>query len=58
MMSLSLQEAAEHGEIIISEATYERVRDMVNIERIERPFRGETELHTMYKVTGIKRKKH
>ena len=53
-----LQEAAEHGEIMISKATYERVHDMVSVERIERPFRGETEPQIMYKVIGIKRKGH
>jgi adenylate cyclase len=53
-----LQESAEKGEIIISEATYERVKDRFEVERVERPFRGGTELHSMYKVLGFKRKKN
>ena len=52
-----LQEAADHGEIIISEAAYERVKDRVEAERVERTFRGETGKHTVYRVKGFKRRK-
>ncbi len=52
-----LQEAAEHGEIILSEATYRRVHDRVEVQRLERPFRGEQTPRTMYKVLGFKRKR-
>jgi adenylate cyclase len=51
-----LQEAAEHGEIIISPATYERLKDRLHTEQVSRSFRGDTEQHVMYKVLGIKRK--
>ncbi len=51
-----LQEAAEPGEIIISEATYERVHERFDVERIARPLRGEAEPRTMYKVLGFKRR--
>ncbi len=51
-----LQETAERGEIVISEATYDRVRDKIEVERLERPFRGEEVPHIMYKVLGFKRK--
>jgi class 3 adenylate cyclase/GAF domain-containing protein len=53
-----LQEAAERGEIIISEATYQRVRDRIDAERIQRPFRGETQPQVMYRVRGFKRRKN
>ena len=52
-----LQEAAEQGEIIISEAAYERVKDRVEAEAVERVFRGETDTHTVYRVRGFKRRK-
>lgn len=50
-----LQECAQGGEIIISQATYERVRDRVDCELIERQLRGESEAMKMYKVLGLKR---
>ncbi len=53
-----LQETAERGEIIISEATYQRVRDRIDAERIQRPFRGETQPQIMYRVRGFKRRKN
>lgn len=53
-----LQEAAERGEIIISEATYQRVHDRIDAERIQRPFRGETQPQVMYRVRGFKRRKN
>ena len=52
-----LQEATEQGEIIISEATYERVKDRVEAEAVERVFRGETGTHMVYRVRGFKRRK-
>ncbi len=52
-----LQEAAEHGEIVLSEATYQRVKDRVEVEQVERPYRGDTVPHVMYKVLGFKRKR-
>ncbi len=51
-----LQEAAERGEVIISEATYQLVHDRFEIERIERPFRGETQPRVMYRILGFRRK--
>lgn len=52
-----LQETAEHGEIIISEAAYQRVHDRIEAEKLERAFRGETEKRVMYRVLGFKRKR-
>ncbi len=51
-----LQEAAERGEIIISEATYQRVRDRIDAEPVQRPFRDDPGLHTVYRVIGFKRR--
>jgi len=52
-----LQETAEHGEIIISEAAYQRVHDRIEAEKLERAFRGETEKRVMYRVLGFRRKR-
>lgn len=52
-----LQEAAEPGEIMLSEATYQRVYERIKAEKVERPFRGESTPHVMYKVLGFKRRK-
>lgn len=52
-----LQETAEHGEIIISEAAYQRVHDRIEAEKLERSFRGETEKRVMYRVLGFRRKR-
>jgi len=51
-----LQEAAERGEIIISEATYQRVRDRIDVEPVQRPFRSDARPHTVYRVLGFKRR--
>ncbi|MBN1966073.1 MAG: GAF domain-containing protein [Anaerolineae bacterium] len=51
-----LQEAAEPGEIIMSEATYRRVYDRIEAEQVERPFRGESTPHAMYRVLGFRRR--
>lgn len=51
-----LQETAERGEILISEETYNRVRNHIEAELTERPFRGEEITQKMYKVIGFRRK--
>lgn len=51
-----LQEAAERGEIIISEATYQRVRDRIDAEPVQRSFRDDPGPHTVYRVIGFKRR--
>ncbi len=51
-----LQEAAERGEIIISEATYQRVRDRIDAEPVQRLFRDDASPHTVYRVIGFKRR--
>lgn len=52
-----LQENALAGEIIISENTYERVRDLFVAEPLEpRKVKGYTGFQVMYRVTGIVRR--
>jgi len=47
-----LQECADGGEIILSEATYQLVKDRIQCERTERQFRGEDKFVEVYKVLG------
>ena len=51
-----LQEAAERGEILISEETYDRIKNRIEAQQVERTFRGEDTPRTMYKVVGFRRK--
>ncbi|MBN1200450.1 MAG: GAF domain-containing protein [Anaerolineae bacterium] len=53
-----LQENALAGEIIISEHTYERVRDLVTVEALEpRKVKGYTDFQVMYLVTGVQKRR-
>ncbi|NDJ75601.1 MAG: GAF domain-containing protein [Chloroflexi bacterium] len=54
-----LQENADGGEIIISQNTYDRVRDLFTVEALEpRKVKGYTDFTVMYRVTGVvKRRK-
>jgi len=53
-----LQENAAAGEIIISETTYELVRDLFEAEPLEpRKIKDHADFHVMYRVTDIKRRR-
>ncbi len=52
-----LQENALAGEIIISQNTYDRVKDVFAAEAIEpRKVKGYTDFRVMYRVTGVKKR--
>ncbi|RPI98076.1 MAG: adenylate/guanylate cyclase domain-containing protein [Chloroflexi bacterium] len=52
-----LQENALAGEIIISEHTYDRVKDVFAAEPVEpRKVKGYTDFRVMYRVTGLKKR--
>lgn len=51
-----LQETAERGEIIISPATFERVKHRISAEHILRPFRNGDTAQEIYRVLGFKRR--
>lgn len=49
-----LQENALAGEIIISQSTYDRVRDLFTVEALDpRKVKGYSDFHVMYRVTGV-----
>lgn len=49
-----LQENALAGEVIISQNTYDRVRDLFQVEALEpRKVKGYSNFHVMYRVTGV-----
>jgi PAS domain S-box-containing protein len=49
-----LQENALAGEIIISQSTYDRVRDLFSVEALDpRKVKGYSDFHVMYRVTGV-----
>lgn len=48
-----LQELAQPNEVIISEATYEQVKDDVEVELVERPTRSGDKIIQAYKVLGL-----
>jgi len=49
-----LTEDAQAGEILISETTYQSVRDQVQAERLDaRPIRGRTEPVVVYVLKGL-----
>jgi adenylate cyclase len=51
-----LQENALAGEIIISQNTYDRVRDLFTVESLEpRKVKGHPDFQVMYRVTGVKK---
>lgn len=49
-----LQEIANGGEVILSEETYQAVRDYVEVERSERQLRGDNKVVTVYTVLSLK----
>lgn len=52
-----LQENAARGEVMLSEATYERVKDYFEVEPVTpRKTKGREDFTVMYKVLGIKRR--
>jgi PAS domain S-box-containing protein len=55
-LSKLLQENALRGEILVSDATYERVKNIFEFEQMApRNQKGHTEFTVMYKVLGLKR---
>lgn len=48
-----LQEIAQGGEVIISQETYEQVKDIIQAELTERPLRGSGKIVKVYKVIDV-----
>jgi len=53
-MSARLEDIAGNGEVVISDETFDRVKDLVDVKSIARPIYGKKHVVTVHQVLGLK----